>query len=172
MTTIPTHRSLYSIGFLISAGLITTAYYFQHNLGMEPCPLCILQRVAVFTIGLILLLAALFNPVELGRRITGLLTVIAAAAGAAVASRHVWLQGLPEDEVPTCGPGLDYMLETFPLSETLKMILQGSGECAEVSWRLLGLTMPGWMLVIFSGFALLGLWLAISRQPTPANTLL
>jgi len=172
MITIPAPRTLFIIGFLFCASLIATALYFQHGLGMEPCPLCILQRVAVFTIGLIFLVAAIFNPSGLGRRLIGLLTIISAAAGLAVSGRHVWLQGLPEDEVPACGPGLDYMLDTFPLAETLDMILQGSGECAEISWRLLGLSMPGWMLVIFSGFVLFGLWLSICRQPSQSNTLL
>jgi len=171
MITIPAPRTLFIIGFLFCSGLIATALYFQHGLNMEPCPLCILQRVAVIAIGLIFLIAALINPRSLGLRLIGLLTIIAAAAGLAVSGRHVWLQGLPEDEVPACGPGLDYMLDTFPLAETLDMVLQGSGECAEVSWRLLGLSMPGWMLVIFSAFILFGLWLGLRRQ-TPRNTLL
>jgi disulfide bond formation protein DsbB len=164
MITIPAQRTLFIIGLLLCTGLIITALYFQHGLGMEPCPLCILQRVAVIIIGLILLLAAVVNPTGLGRRLIGLLTMVAATAGGAVSGRHVWLQGLPADQVPACGPDLDYMLEAFPLTETLDMILQGSGECAAVSWRLLGLTMPGWMLVIFTGFALFGLWIALSRR--------
>jgi len=172
MITMPPLRTLCIAGFVFCAGLIATALYFQHGMGMEPCPLCILQRVAIIAIGLVLLVAAIFNPSGLGRRLTGLLTVIAAASGGAVSARHVWLQGLPEDEVPACGPGLDYMLETFPLAETLDMILQGSGECAEVAWRLLGLSMPGWLLVIFSGFALFGLWLTFSRPSPKSEALL
>ena len=164
MIKIPAPRTLFATGFLICTGLIIIALYFQHALGMEPCPLCILQRVAVIAIGLILLLAAVVNPAGPGRRLVGLLTIIAASTGGAISGRHVWLQGLPEDQVPACGPDLGYMLESFPLAETLKMVLQGSGECAEVSWRLLGLSMPGWMLVIFSGFALFGLWLTVSRR--------
>jgi disulfide bond formation protein DsbB len=172
MITIPAPRTLYIIGFLICAGLIATALYFQHGLGMEPCPLCILQRVAVIAIGLILLAAAILNPAGLGRRLIGLLTLIAAVAGGATSGRHLWLQSLPEDEVPACGPGLEYMLDTFPLKETLDMILHGSGECAEVSWRLLGLSMPGWMLLIFIAFALFGLWIAIYIKPSRSNALL
>ena len=167
MITIPAPRTLFITGFLFCTGLIGTALYFQYGLGMEPCPLCILQRIAVIAIGLILLLAALFNPAGLGRRLFGLLISVAAAAGLAVSGRHVWLQSLPEDQVPACGPGLEYMLDVFPLTETLSMVLQGSGECAKVSWRLLGLSMPGWMLLVFSGFALFGLWLAISSPSTP-----
>lgn len=162
--SIPNNRTLAILGFLACTGLIITALYFQHRLGMEPCPLCILQRVAIFALGLICLLTAIFNPRGLVQRLAGLLILIAAAAGGAVAARHVWLQGLPADQVPTCGPGLDYMLDAFPLAETLTMILQGSGECAEVSWRLLGLTMPAWMLVVFAAFILLGLWLTLIRR--------
>jgi disulfide bond formation protein DsbB len=169
MITIPAPRTLFVAGLLFCAGLIATALYFQYGLGMEPCPLCILQRIAVIAIGLILLLAALFNPTGLSRRLFGLLISVTAAAGLAVSGRHVWLQSLPEDQVPACGPGLEYMLDVFPLTETLSMVLQGSGECAEVSWRLLGLSMPGWMLLVFSGFALFGLWLAIGRPSAPSG---
>jgi len=164
MITLPATRTLYLAGFLLCTSLIITALYFQHGLGMEPCPLCILQRIAVFAVGLLFLAAAVTNPVALGRRLVGALIFITAATGGAVSARHVWLQNLPKDLVPACGPDLDYMLEVFPLSETLDMILKGSGECAEVSWSLFGLSMPGWMLMIFSALALFGLWTALSHR--------
>jgi len=164
MITLPATRTLYLAGFLFCSALIITALYFQYGLGMEPCPLCILQRIAVIAIGLVLLVAAAVNPVALGRRLVGILIIITAVAGGAVSARHVWLQNLPKDLVPACGPDLDYMLEVFSFSETLDMVLKGSGECAKVSWTLLGLSMPGWMLVIFFAFVLFGFWTTFSKR--------
>lgn len=168
MITIPAPRTLYISGFLLCTGLIATALYFQHVLGMEPCPLCIFQRIGVMLLGVIFLLAAIINPGRRSQRLFGLLILVAAVAGGGVSSRHVWLQSLPEDLVPACGPGLEFMFDVFPVDEALSMVFQGSGECAEVSWRFLGLSMPGWMLIIFSGFALFGLWQLISPR-TPAG---
>jgi len=168
MITIPTSRTLYITGFLLCAGLTATALYFQHVLGMEPCPLCIFQRIGVIVLGVIFLLAVIINPGRGQQRLFGALFTLAAIGGGAVSARHIWLQSLPEDLVPACGPGLEFMFEVFPLQEALSMVFKGSGECAEVSWRFLGLSMPGWMLIIFSGFALFGLWQLISPR-TPAD---
>lgn len=154
-------RPLFLASFLFCVALIATALYFQHGLGMDPCPLCIMQRLAVIGIGIVSLLAAVHNPSPLFLRIYALLVTVIAAVGAGIAARHVWLQGLPPDEVPACGPGLDYIMETFPLGEAMDMILRGSGECAAVSWRLLGLSMPGWTLVIFACYLLAGLAIAL-----------
>jgi disulfide bond formation protein DsbB len=159
---IPTPRTLFLLGFLASIAMMGTALaYFQFYLQLEPCPMCIMQRVVVMGIAAVLLVATLHNPRGWGVRVYGALVTLIAAAGAAIAGRHVWLQNLPPDQVPECGPGLDYILEVFPLSEAVKMILHGSGECAEVLWRLLGLTIPGWTLVAFSGFILYGLFILI-----------
>jgi disulfide bond formation protein DsbB len=103
------------------------------------------------------LLAAIHNAGRIGSRIYGVLIALSALAGAAIATRHVWLQHLPPDKVPECGPGLDYMLEVFPLSETLRKVFTGSGECAEVNWQFLGLSMPAWALLCFIGLAVGGL---------------
>ncbi len=156
-----------ALGAALCAGMMGFALYAQHVLGLEPCPLCVLQRIAVIATGTLFLLAALHDPGRVGARVYGVLIAAAAGAGAAVAGRHVWLQSLPPDEVPECGPGLDYMLEVFPLLETLGMIFSGSGECAKVSWSMLGLSMPAWVLIacICLGLAgLLGNWL-IDRAP-------
>ncbi len=150
-------RPLFFIVFLFCSALIAAALYFQHGLGMDPCPLCILQRIAVMAVGIIALLAALHHPHGLFLRLYGLFSTLAATAGAAIAGRHVWLQHLPEDELPACGPGLDYIMDTFPLLEAADIIMRGSGECANVSWTFLGLTMPGWMLLIFICMALASL---------------
>lgn len=165
MLTIPPPRTLYISAFLICAGLIATALYFQHVMGLEPCPLCIFQRIGVMLLGILFLLAAIINPGLRLQRLFGLLFLLAAGAGAGVSARHVWLQSLPEDQVPACGPGLEFMFDVFPVDEALSMVFQGSGECAEVSWRFLGLSMPGWMLIIFSAFALFGLWQLIRPLP-------
>lgn len=167
MMTVPAPRTLYISGFLLCTGLFAAALYFQHVLGMEPCPLCIFQRIGVILLGSIFLLAAIINPGRGLQRLFGLLFLLTATASAGVSARHVWLQSLPEDQVPACGPGLEFMFDVFPLDEAISMVFRGSGECAEVSWRFLGLSMPGWMLLIFTLFALFGLWQLINpRTPT------
>lgn len=123
------------------------AFYAQYWLLLEPCPLCIFQRVAVIGLGIVFLLAASHNPSGWGGRVYAALLVLVTAAGASVAGWHVRLQHLPFDEIPSCGPGLDYMLENFALGDALQMVFKGSGECAEVAWRLFGLSMPSWVLI-------------------------
>ncbi len=151
-------RSLNLLGFACCLSLMAYALYAEHVLMLMPCPLCILQRLAVFALGIVFLLAAMHDAGGAGRYIYAALMMLATLAGATVAGWHVWLQNLPADQVPTCGPGLDYMLESFPLADVLKMIFSGSGECASVDWQLLGLSMPAWVLidiVIVGGF---GIW--------------
>jgi disulfide bond formation protein DsbB len=114
--------------------------------------------MAVIGIGVFFLIAALHKPQHLGRRIYAVLIGLIAIGGASVAGRHVWLQNLPPEEVPTCGPGFDYIIESFPLAEALSMIFRGSGECAEIHWQFLGLSMPGWTLIWFVGLGLFGIW--------------
>ncbi len=143
-------------GFLACTGLLAFALYSQHYGGLLPCPLCSFQRGAFVLLGLLFLAGALHSPAgRTGRRVYGVLGMLAAGAGAAVAGRHVWLQSLPPDQVPACGPDLSYMMEAFPLAEVLRRVFTGSGECAEVDWTFLGLAMPAWSLV---WFVALGLW--------------
>lgn len=144
------------MGLVICAGMMTFALYSQHFLGLEPCPLCIFQRVAVVGLGLLFLMAAIHSPGRLGCWIYAALLLLVSLAGSAVSARHVWLQSLPPDQVPSCGPGLDFMLDTFPFTEVLNMVLSGSGECAEVAWSLLGLSMPAWTLIALLGLGLYG----------------
>ncbi len=158
-------RTLFLLGFLFSAALIGFALYLEHVDGLAPCPLCVFQRVAVIVIGVWLLLAALHNPKTTGRRIYGAGTLVFALIGGSIAGRHVWLQGLPPEDVPECGPDLSYMIDTFPLADTLAMVLSGSGECAEVQWNFLSLSIPQWTFLVFVGFALFGLWLCFTRSP-------
>ena len=144
---IPDKRILNLAGFGACAGLMLYALYAQYFLDLSPCPLCVFQRLSVIALGIIFLIAALHNAGRVGSAIYALLLLLAASGGIVVAGRHVWLQSLPPDKVPACGPGLDFMLDAFPLAEALKMVFSGSGECAEVSWSFLGLSMPAWVLI-------------------------
>lgn len=145
-----------ALGALACAGLMAFALYVQYGLGQEPCPLCVLQRIAVIALGGVFLVAALHPAGAIGRRVYAALLGAVALAGSGVAGRHVWLTLLPPERVPACGPGLDFMLETFPFREALSMVLTGSGECAKVEWRLLGLSMPAWVLIALLGLGVFG----------------
>jgi disulfide bond formation protein DsbB len=146
---LPARRAFYLFGFAVCLGLLLFALYLQFVVHEEPCPLCIFQRVAMAALGVIFLFAAIHNPRSSGAVVYGVLIALAAGTGGAIAARHVWLQYLPPGQAPECGPGLDYMLETFPLSQTLRMVLQGSGECAAAGWHFLGLSIPEWTLLFF-----------------------
>jgi len=139
----------YAAGFLVCAGMIGFALYLQHVRGQDPCPLCILQRVTWLALGGIFLIAAVHGPARAGAMVYGGVLFVAAGIGMGIAGRHVWLQHLPKDQVPACGPDLDFMLRQFPLSETLQKVLSGSGECAETGWTFLGLSIAGWSLLWF-----------------------
>ncbi len=161
----PQQRHVFLYALIACVGLVAMALYFQHVKGLEPCPLCIFQRVAVIATGVVMLLGFVHNPFShFGRAVYGALTVLSAGTGLAIAGRQVWLQHLPADQVPECGPGLDYMLEVFPLQDVVEKVLRGSGECAEVQWVFLGLSMPEWMLGVFGAFVLLGLYLMLVRD--------
>ena len=136
------------------ASLLGWALYKQHVDFVDPCPLCVLQRIAFLWAGLVGLVAAAHGPGRAGQWIYGILLSIGAAAGMALAGRHVWLQNLPADQVPDCGMGLNYMLETMPVLDALREVLYGAGECAEVMWTFLGISIPGWALIWFSIFTL------------------
>jgi disulfide bond formation protein DsbB len=119
----------------------------QYGIGLEPCPLCILQRIAVIVIGVLFLLAFLQDPGNKGARVYGVLIDVAALAGVAVAARHIWIIAQPPGTVAECGASLDYMMDVLPLHEVLGKILTGSGECAKIDWEFLGLNMPTWVLI-------------------------
>lgn len=144
-------------GFAAVVGLMSYALFAEHVLGLEPCPLCVFQRMAIIALGVVFLIAGLHSPRGVLARGYALLSFIAAAIGATIAGRHVYIQHLPADQVPACGPGLDYLMDAFPLLEALELVFTGSGECAEVNWSFLGLSMPGWTFIWFVLFAALGL---------------
>ena len=156
-----TPRLGYLLGFLICAGLIGFALYLQYYQYEEPCPLCMFQRVAYMVLGLVFLVAALHGPARTGAKVYGALLLLIAAVGAAIAVRHVWLQNLPKHLVPECGPDLAYMMKRFPFFEVLGKVLAGSGQCAEVGWTFLGLTIAGWSLTWFVLLAAFAVFLTV-----------
>jgi disulfide bond formation protein DsbB len=129
--------------------LLAMGAYFQFVQKLNPCPLCISQRLAILATGIVFLIAALHNPQQTGTTRYAIAGAITALMGASISTRHVWLQHLPPEEVPECGPGLEYMLQNFPLFDTLKLMLSGTGDCAKVDWTLLGFSMPVWTLLAF-----------------------
>lgn len=164
-----TRRAVNFVGATACALLLAYAYYLQYVEHLEPCPLCIFQRVAVLAVGVLFLIAALHDPDKTGARVYGVLIDLAALAGIGVAARHVYIQSLPPGEVPSCGATLDYMLEVFPLTQVIRTVLTGSGECGVVDWRFLGLSMPWWVLIsliVLGTFAVVANW-TLPRRRAP-----
>jgi len=153
-----TPRSWYIFVVLCCASLLGFALYNQYVDYLDPCPLCVFQRTVFIWMGAFALFAAIHNPGRAGLRIYAWLVAAGATLGASIASRHIWLQSLPADEVPECGPGLNYMLDNFPLTEVLATVLRGSGSCAEVIWSFMGMSMPRWTLIWYTVLGLATLW--------------
>ncbi len=160
-----TARTANGLGFLACAALLAYAYYSQYVMHLEPCPLCIFQRVGVFVIGVLFAVAALHDPAGWGRRVYAGLLVLASLATIGVAARHLYIQSLPPGTIAACGASLDFMLKVFPLTDVLVKVLTGSGECAKVTWRFLGIAMPGWVLIAALGLAAYALWANLPRRP-------
>lgn len=144
-------------GFILCAALLAYALYSQFHLGLDPCPLCIFQRVGIALTGVLFLLAALHHPRAAGRTVYAVLIGLAALATAAIAARHVYVQHLPPGSLPSCGAPLGVLFKFSPFFAVIKQVLTGSGECGEVSWRFLGLAMPAWVLLWSLALAALGL---------------
>ena len=153
---------------LSCAALIGYGLYVQHVDFLDPCPLCILQRLVFIFIGAVGLVAALHNPGKAGRLFYGLLIALAGAVGMAIAGRHVWLQNLPLDEVPDCGMGLNYMIDTMPILQVLSEVFYGSGECAEIGWTFLGFSMPVWTFIWYAGYAVVTIAVVIAANKSKA----
>lgn len=158
-------RSQFLLGFLVCAALLGFAILSQTIWGLTPCPRCIFQRIAYIGLGVVFLIGGLHAPRGAwGRRIYGLIALIPAAAGIYVAANHVWLTHLPPDQVPSCGPTLDYLLDSSPLFDVVKTVLSGSGECAKVDWTFLGMSMPAWSLLWFLLLTAWTLYAAFKRR--------
>ncbi len=133
------------------------ALYLEHFRGLEPCPLCVFQRVAMIAAGLVFLAGAVHAPRAGGRWAYAIAAAVAAGAGVGLAARHVWLQGLPPDQVPACGPTLDYLMDMLPFRDVVETVLKGDGECAKITGSWLGISIPGWTLLAFGGMTLYAL---------------
>jgi disulfide bond formation protein DsbB len=158
-------RTQFLLGFAACTGLLAYALYLQYHDGLFPCPLCTFQRGAYFLLALAFLAGGLHAPKgKAGRGAYGALALLAAGLGIAIAGRHVWLQHLPPDQVPACGPDLNFMLRAFPLGDVVRRVLTGSGECATVDWRLLGLSMAEWSLLCFAALFAWAAWAAFRSR--------
>lgn len=158
------NRWLYLAGTLFPAGLIGFALYLQYVKHQDPCPLCMVQRLIFIALAVIFLIAVLHGPKRTGERVYAALIVLLSVTGVGVASRHIWIQHLPKDQVPACGPGLDYMLDTMPLSGVLKQLMHGSGECAEKGWTFLTLGIPEWSLLCYIVLGVWGVMIAVRKR--------
>ena len=155
-------RLITLLPFLTCAGLLAYALYVEHVMFLMPCNLCILQRVVFVAIGLLFLLGSFKPVIHWGRKLLGLLLLVTTGIGIGIAGRHVWLQGLPPELVPDCGPSLQMMMENSSLWDALSSVLTASGNCAEIQWQFLGMSMPTWTLICFIGlFIYTILWMFI-----------
>lgn len=155
----------YWLGLIGSGALLAVAYfYFQLQLGLAPCPLCLFQRACLVAVMLACLLGLITGPRVVGSKILAFFTMLFCAGGLAIAGRQVWLQHAPADKIPECGPDLAFMLDAFPLLEVLQTVFTGSGECAEVQWQLLGFSMPEWMMLVFLVMVVISLRLLFSKE--------
>jgi protein dithiol:quinone oxidoreductase len=145
---LPSRRVGYLLGFAVCAALLSYALYLQYALDLEPCPLCMFQRVALIAMGAVFLFATLHGPGQTGAWMYGVLQFVLGGAGIGLALRHLWIQSLPADQVPACGMGIGYMFETLPFFDVIERTLKGSGECAHVD-LVLGLSIPAWTLALF-----------------------
>ncbi|HEY6643960.1 disulfide bond formation protein B [Povalibacter sp.] len=168
MMSLPVSRRVgNSLGFLFCACLMGYALYAQYVLGLEPCPLCIFQRVAVISVGVLFLIAALHNPGRTGARWYGGLLLFAVLAGSLICIRHLWIQAQPPGTVAACGASLDYLMDIMPVTDVITKVLTGSGECGKVDWTLLGLSMPWWVLL---SLLAAGVWAAlVNLRPVAGN---
>jgi disulfide bond formation protein DsbB len=158
------NRLLYLAGALCASALMGFGLYLQYVQHQDPCPLCMVQRVVFVAILVLFVIAAVHGPKRVGARIYAALIGLLSLSGIAVAARHIWIQHLPPDQVPACGPGLDYMLETMPMASVLKELMHGSGECAARGWTFLALGIPEWSLLCYVALGVWALLIAVRKQ--------
>lgn len=145
--------------------MLSYAYYEQYVNDLNPCPLCLVQRFVILLLGLLFLVTFIFRPQYIIKKLFAILILLVAVTGAFISAWHVRLQNLPEDEIPDCGPGLGYMLENFPVGDILRNLFTGSGQCAEISWKFIGLSMPAWTFIIFIGFIIYTIfWMKLKNE--------
>ena len=156
MQRLTTYRSLQVFLVIMTVlGMSYALFFLQRHMGLLPCPLCIFQRIGLMAMGGFALIAALGNPKSIALKLLlWLSSLVGIGWATTVAARHVWLQHLPADQVPSCGPGLDYWLDTLPILQVFKEVFAGSGECASISWTFMGLSIPEQSLIFFSALLL------------------
>ena len=149
----------YLLGFVACFGTVALALFIQAQYHLEPCPLCISQRIVFMVLGVLFLIAAFVPPATILKKALTALQVLTTFVGAGVAIRHWYLQANKESMIADCGVGFDYMFENFPLEKAFKLLFRGTGDCAAIDWTLLGLTLPQLALISFVGFALYSIYL-------------
>lgn len=158
-------RAQFLSGALVCVALLAYALFEQFQIGIEPCPKCIFQRIAFMAMAIFFLAGAIHGPRATGRRIYAILVAIAAAIGAVIAVRHLYVQLSPHDPLMEgCGPGLNYLLDSFPLAEAVKKAFMASGDCGEINWSFLGITMPGWTLICYVLLGVGALWAGFRKR--------
>ncbi|CUB02722.1 disulfide bond formation protein B [Marinomonas fungiae] len=163
MVALFTARRFHLVVAFVAFALLGVAFYMEYQMGLEPCPLCMLQRIAFFLIGVVSLISACGRQVSWHRKLAWPIIVLS-LLGAGLAIRHLYLQSLPMDELPACLPGLSYMFEVFPWQEIMQAMIMGTGECGDVLWTFLGLSIPGWTLVAFVVMAVVNLAIALKTK--------
>ncbi|OIQ87133.1 disulfide bond formation protein B [mine drainage metagenome] len=157
-------RAGYLLGFVASFALVAFGLYIQVRNNLEPCPLCIFQRIAFMTTGVLFLLSAIHNPQGVMRRLHGVLQLLAAASGAGIAIRQIWIQNHADEVMAECGAGMSYLFEHFPLRKFLQLVFRGTGECSVVDWTWLGFSIPQLSLAAFAGLAGYAVLLAVVKK--------
>ena len=152
-------RTGYLIGFAACFGIVILALVIQTQYNLEPCPLCITQRLFFMGLGVLFLIGAFIKPASILQKIFTTLQVATALGGAGWAIRHWYLQANKESMIADCGVGFDYMFENFPLQKMFKLIFKGTGDCALIDWTFLGLTLPQLALICFIGFGIYAVYL-------------
>jgi protein dithiol:quinone oxidoreductase len=141
-------RRAYFTGFMICVALMAYALYLQYVEQLEPCPMCWFQRIALVALGLVFLIGAVMNPGRPGAKMLAWFALVSGGAGAGLAGRHLYIQSLPADALPSCGMGITYMLESMPFLDVFARALKGSVECNKID-LILGLPIPAWTLIFF-----------------------
>ena len=147
------------------------ALYLQHYRHLEPCNLCIFQRVAMIGGGIFFLAGAVQGPKAGGRWFWSGLALLASIAGAAIAARHVWVQSLPPDQVPACGGTLDFLFNMMPWQEVVKDVLRGDTDCAKINAQWLGLSLPLWTMITFIGLTVYAAVTPIIAKTSERNSI-
>jgi disulfide bond formation protein DsbB len=161
---LPTAKNTNLLIFLGCASAMAVAYYMQYQMGLEPCPLCMTQRIFVIATGLVALVAFIHATIGQHHKFYSALSLLTSVTGGGFSMRQLYLQSLPPEQAPACGPGLGYMLENFPFMQALEIMLKGDGNCAEVVWTFGGISIPGWTLVAFTGLAAISIWQLVRKN--------